>query len=84
MFDGITQGGTRQVCGLLLQELGQDLSIHLPYLSQHPSDGFVNQIVWMGGEMDRQVQGIRKISRFDKGPGRYDADPLFPKTLALS
>ena len=33
--------------------------------------------------MDRQVQGIRKISRFDKSPGRYDADALLPEICAL-
>ena len=33
--------------------------------------------------MDRQVQGIRKISRFDKSPCGYDADALLPEVRAL-
>ena len=83
MFYGISQCGTRHPECVLLEESRQRFPVTFTDFAQHPSDGFVDQIVRMRKKFFGQRERIGKFTVSDKRDRRNDRDALLPQTRAF-
>ena len=79
MLDGIAQGGARN-SGVVAFEEGEEASaVFDSSFAEHPSDGFVHEVVFVSEEGFGEAECVVELSGADEGECGDDGDASLPE-----
>lgn len=82
-FDCVAEGGAVHG-GVAGGEVGFEcVGVVFAYFAQHPADGFVDEVVWVGEEGVGDSECVGKSVVADEGECGDDCDALFPEVVAV-
>ena len=81
MLDGVAESRTRKPGRITFQKVGEGIPVSFAHLAEHPSYGFMHQVMFMRHQPFGQRQCIGKIRTADKGPGTDNRNPLLPQII---
>lgn len=84
MFDGVSKHGARHVVGVSLEECEERRAIALADFAEHPTAGFVDQVVRVVQESLAEGDGIFEVVVADEVQGSDDGHTSLPEDFGPS